>query len=548
MNLVVHQFKKDVRHLRWMLLIWVLLIALQAWFTLCILSGRAWPPDPDDFTTCSGLVGMLRWAFLVAMVPLLILEEPLVGTNAFGLTRPLSWRTLLVCKTLYCLLILIALPVLVEATVLGAHHIHPRYVAMVAFEVALTNLEVILIAAVIAVFVQNFTRFVIVGIAMVVGYFFMILTLPLLFGRGFGTLVGLTPLAAAVNTTLLLVFTVAAIWHQYATRSTRRSIRIAVFGLLVQIGNTYFLSWDFIGDFTKPQPLSPPTPKETFDKKSVVAVLDATTIQRSLLFSDEGRDGPRDLIYGQFQFSGVGKDYNFEVAPYARFSLQRSPDTQSILMLTADPVIFKGRHQRSCIQNLLGDVRIMGRELPEFLKSYPLFVVNGNFPGGGSDGLKGDLEGDITFNVFRNRIVEEIPLKNGSGVDRPFGRVVIDQVLPQPVGASVFLRELKLNFRFAGDPNTAPTQTFLPQTYVLANKERNEAFLGNETSRSNVGGNLGSHVSSQIVGITFLMDKDHPAIDSQWLARATLLRIETVWCGNVTFPVHVPDFVLPPKP
>ena len=98
-GLTFHLFKKDVRHLRVMLLVWLLLIGAQA-----VLIGSGIGASSGDFATImtfqiiSFVLPMLRVIVLVVLIPLLVHGEPLTGTTAFWLSRPLSRKTILAAR------------------------------------------------------------------------------------------------------------------------------------------------------------------------------------------------------------------------------------------------------------------------------------------------------------------------------------------------------------------------------------------------------------------------------------------------------------------
>ena len=96
MNLVLHTFKKDTRHLWPAVAISLALLALLA-------RADRWRAD-SIIGSSEGWLNLLlpvAWACLVALA---VLEEPLSGDRHFWLTRPHCWTTLLCAKLLFALL------------------------------------------------------------------------------------------------------------------------------------------------------------------------------------------------------------------------------------------------------------------------------------------------------------------------------------------------------------------------------------------------------------------------------------------------------------
>src|SRR5258706_13828580 len=108
MNLIGHQFCKDCFRLRVPVALWLLLVLLRA---ALITPGIAEPGNDlflqMMFRVLTTLVPLLQTILLLVMVPLLLHEEPLVGTTAFWFTRPIDGRVLFKSKMLFIVGLLI---------------------------------------------------------------------------------------------------------------------------------------------------------------------------------------------------------------------------------------------------------------------------------------------------------------------------------------------------------------------------------------------------------------------------------------------------------
>src|SRR2546430_1452973 len=94
MNLIVHQFKTDLRHLRRQLaMLWFLFIAEP------VLLGVNVPYETR--AVLQSLLFLAQFFCALFLITTLVQSDPLVGTSAAWLTRPLRRRHLFWAKTLF---------------------------------------------------------------------------------------------------------------------------------------------------------------------------------------------------------------------------------------------------------------------------------------------------------------------------------------------------------------------------------------------------------------------------------------------------------------
>jgi hypothetical protein len=111
-----HIFRKDVRHLKWELLLMLSLIA-----AFVIVEPQRWRPlyELKPFRQAGNLVQMLMglaWCYIVVR---LVHEEALAGDRQFWITRPYSWKSLWAAKLLF-ILVFINIPVLIADAIILA--------------------------------------------------------------------------------------------------------------------------------------------------------------------------------------------------------------------------------------------------------------------------------------------------------------------------------------------------------------------------------------------------------------------------------------------
>ena len=123
MSQALHIMRKDARRLRWLLVLWVALLAAR---TLLILNGAV----AADSSVATGLLIQQVWVTMAAvelllaaaLVAQLVLDEPLVGLTPFWLTRPYDARSLLREKLLVAAVVLIVLPMMADIALLSLFH------------------------------------------------------------------------------------------------------------------------------------------------------------------------------------------------------------------------------------------------------------------------------------------------------------------------------------------------------------------------------------------------------------------------------------------
>ena len=162
MHLILHTFRKDIRHL------W------PAVAVTCLMLGELarqdrWRAD----SLASPLEGWLNllltmaWAMLAALA---VLEEPLVGERNFWTTRPHRWPALLASKLVF-VLVAIHLPLLLaDLYVLAARGFSPAdALGPILWKQLLFFGAVTLPSIALASLVRNFTHFVIAVFAIAAG-------------------------------------------------------------------------------------------------------------------------------------------------------------------------------------------------------------------------------------------------------------------------------------------------------------------------------------------------------------------------------------------
>ena len=160
MNRTWHIVKKDLRALKWPLLIWVLLIGAKLAMGVLLLSADGtedleWFRRLDAFSKI--LAGLECVSFVLAAA--LIQEDLLVGTSAFWVTRPISGARLLRAKLLGLSLIFGLLPLLITLPWWLWCGFGWREIAWASLETVIIHAICVLVGLLWAVVTDGFARF-----------------------------------------------------------------------------------------------------------------------------------------------------------------------------------------------------------------------------------------------------------------------------------------------------------------------------------------------------------------------------------------------------
>src|SRR5262249_39374304 len=167
MNQTLHIFKKDLRRLRWMVIAWLAICAARV---IVDTAGANVALEGFGPTIAIGqlsvLLSLITFLFLTLFVSRLVHEEPLVGRDAFWITRPIVPGALMAAKLTFVILFLIVGPLIGGAIVAPYFSTPARDIATAVSVSALTHLLFVAPLLGLAVLTPSLTRFVlaIVGV------------------------------------------------------------------------------------------------------------------------------------------------------------------------------------------------------------------------------------------------------------------------------------------------------------------------------------------------------------------------------------------------
>ncbi|MDD2241110.1 MAG: hypothetical protein PHO14_03740 [Kiritimatiellae bacterium] len=547
MNLVRHIFKKDVRHLRGLLTAWGLLVLLQAGLSG---SGLAASADNMAWEVAFGLIGilvpLLQNLLVLVMVPLLIQDEPLVGTTAFWFTRPISWRDLLKSKVLFCGGLLLLLPLGVEVAVLAANQASLGQLVLAVPEILLNRLGTLMLVAALAVLTPTFARFILVAALALVAY--MLIQFSITIATAF-----INPMAmvrATQNPSLVASKTIvggllgvlgygAVLAHQYRTRRTPRSVLLLT-GVVVLLTALPYV-WKF--DFMKAPGVAAVSTEDKHDDVRVTLVTEAVDVSDHFRMS--GKEGRTKSVRGLVQVEGgqLGYEYRPQVKQ-ARFTFQ---DGFEVTQKSTDIDFPVMDWNDASLEHVLDGRLVSGRRGGSYNLTSLFDIKDTDYTA--RHPRVGRLDATVDLEVFRYVVTGAIPLKANERIELGTEQAVITDVLEDPTGRAVILRERTLTLLLDRQAMRARNRAGSARvTYLLRNQAQRELVL----SEKDVGHSINmmaravQRLSIRSVRLKFGDDEGGLAalFTPEWLAGAELVRVEAVPVGTLTRELKAGDVKL----
>ena len=535
MNLALHVFKKDVRHLRGLLSAWVLLVVLQAG-----LSGSGLAASAENmaweiaFGIVSFLVPLLQTLVIFALVPLLIQDEPLVGTTAFWFTRPIGRRDLLQAKALFALGLLVLLPLAVELAVLAANRASPGQLALAVPEILLNRLGTLLMVAALAVLTPNFARFVLVAVlafvAFIVVYF--VIYIVAMFVNPMAMLRHAQEPSLQVSRSIVsglagVAGYAAVVVHQYLRRRTPVSAGLLAAVLAATMALSYLWRFDFMA------PRVDPRLAVDYDESGARVYLDDRQLNVSDQFRMSGKENRRKSVRGQIRVEGAEPGYELRArATAATFTFDdgfQAKDPESDFDFT------RRNWSAASLEHVLDGCRVITPQDTVYFNRSALFSLSEAEFQARRD-QAGDLKADVAVDVYQYVPAGSVPLKAGERIDLGAEQAVITDVLEESSGCAVILRERTLKLMF--DRAAQRENTFAGRErnvlYVLRNRTHKEVALPDDDDdpnlRAAISGQqrLDIHSTRLRFGGGGRSGSRGSRLDKEWLAGAELVRVDAV--------------------
>ena len=170
MSQTLHIMRKDVRRLRWLLVLWVAVLAMRVVLSLSIVTSTdASLSGAFALRQLSSPIVTIELLMTSLIVVLLVHEEALAGFTAFWLTRPYDRGALVRAKLLLATVVLVALPLLADLTTMGLLKAGPVALMTAGSTAAVAYVGGTLSLLVAATLTPSFSAFALTVLGVVVG-------------------------------------------------------------------------------------------------------------------------------------------------------------------------------------------------------------------------------------------------------------------------------------------------------------------------------------------------------------------------------------------
>jgi hypothetical protein len=150
----------DIRRHRWLLCLWLLVLVASTVVQGVRPTLAAQPAAANTIALLDGLLMIVRLLLRVLLTALVVQTHPLVGSDAFWMTRPIPPLTLLRSKAFVLTLFLVIAPVAAESMLMVSYGVPPGQMVRVAIESAVYAAMWAALLATAAALTPTFARFV----------------------------------------------------------------------------------------------------------------------------------------------------------------------------------------------------------------------------------------------------------------------------------------------------------------------------------------------------------------------------------------------------
>jgi hypothetical protein len=557
----LHIVRKDVKHLRWLLLVWVaLLIGRVAFWSLGVspISDQGyWVLLQRSTGTVESLL-LLVLAFIAAR---LVHEEPLVGWNAFWYTRPYSRHSLMLAKLLLAAALFVALPLLTDVASMAMYHLGPRAQLEASASFISGYVTWMLLAIAMATLTPSLGTFVLATVASftVLSLITMAIATVSVFVRDPDTVIAPVfesdPIPGIVATLLIDAAMLGVIVYQYRQRRWRPAAALAAAGIVASLA----VPW-------VPRGTRPATDPGAWARNpsSSPAVIERRPVMRTAFL-----DGAlKRLVYAPVRLTGVPRDYDFNNLTLVDSTLTLRDGTAvtsrprySILAPVSDPELPGTLTPRRAA---LGDVTLITGANEGNAQYWPAVIVLSARQYDRMRGTSGRLDATIQFHLNQTRWRAVVPLEAGAAHDDGLSRIEVIRTDRGPDGLTVTIRRWRAysplatrrysgGFSFAlynrsrGEALTPGKRTQLPTLAGMRDLSRGLPVLSLMGAMS--GGLRHDGLSMEAEQFLFPDRVEPPGgprlFEPGWFDTASFAVLETSYAGTVTRSATIEDFPIP---
>jgi hypothetical protein len=576
MKHLLHLVRADVRRFRILLALWVLVVFAET-------VSRAVRPTLAGEAQLSMVLNLLaavlfttRWLGMVLIVALVVQTHPLVGSNAFWMTRPISWRLLLASKLLLLVTTLVAVPTVAELVLMIACRVPITEALPIALQLILFQCLWLFIFMALSSVTKNLARLAVVAGSVLIGLILLLNVIIAVMMRRMADgpqMVDVIPRTetSPVGLVVTLLLTIAAVFTlvtvQYRTRSVRTSVLSGLLGICVALAAVFFSP--SAGRLV-------PVPEWATRDSSVQLVADSPRgeFRPQNVWSPWSQREGWQLGLARLTVAGVEEGWLTNVTlkdasiafDGATVPTAGNGYSTQFVSMAGNGSLNDGPHS-AVERQVLGVSRLL-ESLPfaQAERGTPAIIIaDGEFRN--RLGSHGTYRGSFQVDLDRLTVAATLPLQAGATFHSHQRRLVLDQVVAQSRAASIRLRQFVSTSMFASE--LRPRLSF-----YLRNRNRSEAVAGSShggfgslstgfglpmlvgfSSYSTESGH-GFSIFSDI--IRFPVEYGGHAsgappveITPEWLSQAELVIVHTIPAGSVSRDVEITGFEIaeaPPRP
>ena len=474
MNQMLHIIRKDVRRMRWPLLLWILVLFARLAVWRLSVNGPADFGSAFVVSQLSGGLASLETFLAVFLAARLIHGESAVGWNAFWLTRPYSRNALIAEKLAFAVAVLLILPLAADLITIAMFHAGGRAQATAAVTLVGNYAAWTFPLLALAALTPSLAAFAIAVVAILAGFalLFLVTVSTALFTAmepsSFMASVISDPAPQVIATLVTILAALAVIVYQYRNRRWRIATALAVAGCLVAAAAP--AAWQSVAGRT----VEMDPGAWTRDAAASPAIVDRrwyTDVE------DSFRGGQAmHQLYGRIRLGGMPSDYVIQsVAVDATLRLpdgttlaSRQSDTfNPPLVETPDDGEWPG--EGTALRAALGGVQIVKRVNEPNFEHWPSLIRLSGEDYSRHRGKTGRLTATLYVHLDRTRKRGTLPLAAGAALDDTLSRVEVLRAGYDPAGYRVSVR------RWRVFPLLQPRVTN-QYSFVLQNRSRREAL------------------------------------------------------------------------
>jgi hypothetical protein len=510
------------------------------------------------------LAPLLETGFLVFFVPLLVHDDPLVGTTAFWFTRPISRRTMFTAKMLFIFLLLFLVPLIIYIGILVYSKASPREIAFAILQTMDYNIPYLVCIWILATLTFSLANFILTAVMIWISYLFISIIIVAVFYKTHLSLLSPSLISPSgmislqvISSIMTVVLGTGLIFHQYLTRKTLRTAIFSVLTVGIIITTYHFWHWDFLK--RTPIPL---------DKKIVVTNINVIPVKKfKVIANDEPmvpylkNNHPLKEINFPVHITGLPQGYFATVKTLSNIKIS-FPDKRYLYpTFNESSRIETGIQESQSRESIHGALKdIFHKCLIESKTGF----LNEDIENIGmnihvSDYTRfrrkiGILSANVLMKAFTYKIISSLPLKIGASCHDGSTYFSIIDILHETGGCTIVIRKRFMSLLFQKQSMIQRINEKFGDNYVylLYNKKQKEIFLPDSTPDIFP---FISFVELMQFGILRFqtntphytsLSKNHnfvfPYIDKKWLTDADVVIVKAVYRGEFVRPLIIKNF------